>query len=251
MKKIPTYYSEKFMADYPTVDCENPERAWEIHRKIEGLAEFIEPEPCTPSDLALCHSKGLIESVERHKDIYDTAITAAGGAIAAARCALTQPAFGFIRPPGHHAGYNFNGGFCFFNNIAIALKRLLTDGSIRNGLIVDIDLHYGNGTYDIVKEDERIRFRNLDSRMREEFFRDIEDALRDASEFDIVGCSAGFDTYVHDWGGLLLTEDFNRIAKMCVSANPRFFAVLEGGYYLPDLGRNVHAFLTGIQEACL
>ncbi|MCX7965042.1 MAG: hypothetical protein N2596_00255 [Syntrophorhabdaceae bacterium] len=215
------------------------------------MAEIIEPEPCTIEDLKLCHSDNLIESVKRKEELFYVATKSAGGAIKAAEIGLKRPAFALIRPPGHHAGYNFNGGFCFFNNMAIAIKKLLKDGKIRTALIVDIDLHYGNGTYDIVKGDERIRFRNIDAYPRGNFMKDLKDALVDAGDFDIVGCSAGFDTYIKDWGALLTTEDFKTIGNMLATSNPHMFAILEGGYYVPDLGINVRAFLEGIMEACL
>ncbi len=94
----------------------------------------------------------------------------------AAEIALKQPSFALIRPPGHHAGRNFNGGFCFFNNMAIALFALLFKGSIHSALIVDIDLHYGNGTEDIVKEDLRLSFRNIHAFHREDFLKVLEEA---------------------------------------------------------------------------
>lgn len=248
--KIPVVYSEDFYTDYDTVDCENPDRISSIYFKIVDLAEIIEPEPCTIEDLKLCHADDLIKSVQKKKDLFYVATKSAGGAIKASQIGLERPAFALIRPPGHHAGHNFNGGFCFFNNMAIAIKRLLKEGKIKNALIVDIDLHYGNGTYDIVKGDERIRFRNIDAYPRGNFIKDLKDALADADEFDILGCSAGFDTYIKDWGALLTTEDFRTIGTMLALANRHLFAILEGGYYIPDLGINVRAFLEGIMEAC-
>lgn len=248
--KIPVVYSEDFYTDYDTVDCENPDRISSIYFKIIDIAEIIEPEPCTIEDLKLCHSDSLIESVKRKDELFYVARKSAGGAIRAAYIALERPSFALIRPPGHHAGYNFNGGFCFFNNMAIAIKKLLHDGKVKNAMIVDIDLHYGNGTYDIVKGDERIRFVNIDAYPRGNFIKDLKDALYDAHNFDILGCSAGFDTYIKDWGALLTTEDFKTIGHLLAMSNPKVFAILEGGYYIPDLGINVRAFLEGIMEAC-
>ena len=250
MERIKTVYGEVFYTDYPTVDCENPDRIEYIHRRIRDIAEFIEPEPCTLSDLKLCHTEKLINAVARDKDIFDTAVRAAGGAIAAAEMALLEPSFALVRPPGHHAGRDFNGGFCFFNNIAIALRNLLSREIIKNALIVDIDLHYGNGTYDIFSSDPRVTFRNIDAHSRESFFVDLGEALSDGEAFDILACSVGFDTYVHDWGGILHTEDYHRIGATMASSNLRLFSVLEGGYYIPDLGANARSFFAGIIEAC-
>ena len=251
MDRIQVFYSEDYVADYDTVDCENPHRVIDIWLKVRDVADFIEPPPCTADDLLLCHSPRLIASVERDKGVYSVATKAAGGAIAAAEAALAgTPSFALIRPPGHHAGYDFNGGFCFFNNMAMAVSKLLSQGQVANALIVDIDLHYGNGTFDIVRDESRITFRNISAPRRAEFLSSFREALRDADSFDIVGCSAGFDTYIKDWGMLLLTEDFREMGRLFAASGTPFFSILEGGYYLNDLGLNVLAYLEGVQEAC-
>jgi len=251
MPKIPVLYSDTFLTDYRTVDCENPDRISQIHTFIKEIADFIGPQPCDEKDLLLCHSENLIHSVKRDREVYEVARLAAGGAIQTALISLKRPAFGLIRPPGHHAGYNFNGGFCFFNNMAIAIKHLFAEKLITNALIVDIDLHYGNGTYDIVKGDKSIVFKNIDAYSQKDFFQQLRDAIESANNFDIIGCSAGFDTYVRDWGGILSTDDFEEIGYLLARSNPHLFSLLEGGYYIPDLGKNVCAYLKGIQKACL
>ncbi len=248
--KITFLYSNMFMRDYPTVDCEAPERISAIYSRIKDSVNFVHPEPCTLADLALCHSPSLIQSVQRQQEVFEVAALSAGAAAKAAELCFDGPTFSLARPPGHHAGRNFNGGFCFFNNIAIALARLLSSGKIRSALIVDIDLHYGNGTFDIFKDEKRVLFKNISASTRDEFFDQLDEALADATLFDTVACSAGFDTYVKDWGSLLLTEDFKNIGSKIASSNPYVFFVLEGGYYISDLGKNVHSLLQGIQEAC-
>lgn len=250
MDKISVVYSKDFLTDYPTVDCECPDRVDKIYSHIRDIADFTEPDLCEVADLMLCHSERLIESVQKNPVIYSVASRSAGGAIKAAELALHSPSFALIRPPGHHAGHDFNGGFCFFNNMAIAIKRLISKGLIRNALIVDIDLHYGNGTDDIVRGDSDIAFANIDAASREDFFNDIEAAMENASSFDMLCCSAGFDTYINDWGSLLFADDYRKAAHMLASSNPNFFTILEGGYYIPDLGINVRAYLKGLLEAC-
>jgi acetoin utilization deacetylase AcuC-like enzyme len=250
MNKVLAPYSDDFLIDYPTVSVENPQRIQSIMDSIAGLVELVDPAPCSSQDLLPCHSARLIGSVEGDREVFPVALMAAGGAVTAARAALQRPSFALIRPPGHHAGRNFNGGFCFFNNMAIAVSSLLRDGVVGSALIVDIDLHYGNGTDDIFRDERRVDFRNISAFNREEFFAEFERSLQDADRFDILACSAGFDTYIHDWGGLLFTDDYRRIGAMMTGANKNFFAILEGGYYIPDLGRNVGAFLRGMLEMC-
>ncbi len=249
--KITTVYSPIFLRDYPTVDCEAPERLSAVHSCIGELVTFLEPEPCSAADLRLCHSESIITSVQRSPEVFEAARLSAGASIKAAELCFEGPTFSLARPPGHHAGRNFNGGFCFFNNIALAVQKLLSAGSIRSALIVDVDLHYGNGTFDIFQEEKRVTFKNISALSRSEFLSKLDRALAGASKFDVVGCSAGFDTYIKDWGSLLFTEDFKAVGSKIASSNPHVFFVFEGGYYITDLGKNVHSFLQGIQEACL
>jgi len=248
--KITTIYSPTFLRDYPTVDCEAPERLSAVHSCIGELVTFLEPEPCSAADLRLCHSESIITSVQRAPEVFEVARLSAGAAIKAAELCFDGPTFSLARPPGHHAGRNFNGGFCFFNNIALAIQKLLSAESIRSALIVDIDLHYGNGTFDIFQQEKRVAFKNISALSRAEFFEELDGALADAARFDVVGCSTGFDTYIKDWGSLLFTEDFKAVGSKIASSNPHVFFVLEGGYYITDLGKNVHSFLQGIQETC-
>ena len=248
--KITTVYSPLFLRDYPTVDCEAPERVSAVHSHIGDLVTFLEPEPCAIADLRLCHSESIITSVQRSQEVFEVARLSAGAAIKAAELCFEGPAFSLARPPGHHAGRNFNGGFCFFNNMALAIQKLLSMERIASALIVDIDLQYGNGTFDIFQEEKRVAFKNISASTRAEFFAELEGALADAARFDMVGCSAGFDTYIRDWGSLLFTEDFKAIGSRIAASNPSVFFVLEGGYYITDLGKNVHSFFQGIQEAC-
>ncbi|HUV46194.1 MAG TPA: histone deacetylase family protein, partial [Dehalococcoidia bacterium] len=80
---------------------------------------------------------------------------------------------------------------------------------------------------------------------------ELKEHLGKAKEYDIIGVSAGFDTYEKDWGRSLKTEDYNTIGSMiketAKSCKGRRFALLEGGYYIPDLGKNVKSFLEGLE----
>ena len=104
--------------------------------------------PASEEDIAACHTKFHMEDIRR-MGIYDVAAIAAGGAIQAAETGMSEPCFGLIRPPGHHASSNSAWGFCFFNNMAIAIEKLKREGKIEKAHVLDIDLHFGDGTVNI------------------------------------------------------------------------------------------------------
>src|SRR4030042_1033954 len=106
---------------------------------------------------------------KRYTSVYDfDPAAAAGGAIKAAQIAMEgEVSFGLIRPPGHHASPDGCWGFCFFNNIAVALARLQSEDLIENALILDFDLHFGDGTNNIF-EGSAIKYFHPEARNREE-----------------------------------------------------------------------------------
>jgi len=243
-------FHEKYKQVYTYDPAAKAGRIESIAEEVKGY-EFILPEPATEEDLLLVHTQSLIDSVKRDGLVFELASLAAGGAIKTAEIALNEPAFGLIRPPGHHAGRNFNGGFCFFNNMAIAIQKLIQEKKINKALIVDIDLHYGNGTYDIFGSRDDVMFLNMVCQERQRYLSELKIGLEKAKGYDIIGVSAGFDTYEKDWGRSLKTEDYKTIGSMikeaAKSCHGRRFALLEGGYYIPHLGKNVRSFLEGLK----
>jgi acetoin utilization deacetylase AcuC-like enzyme len=245
-------YHPEFLGDYPTVAVECPDRISSIRPHLEGTFEFVEPDPATDEDLMLCHTPSTLSHVGRDDLLDLTARRAAGAAITAARLAASgEPSFGLLRPPGHHASPDSRWGFCFYNNMAVALLRLLADGAIGSGMVLDIDLHFGDGTSNILEPRPEFQVVNTHSVRPDDFIQEVEEELALAEPCDIIGVSAGFDTGEWDWGGILTTENFRQIGEMVSEfavekCGGRRFAILEGGYYLPDLGKNVRAFVDGL-----
>ena len=249
-------YSTKYEDCYHTNPVENPDRVRlpAIELKEAGY-EFVEPTAASDEDVARVHGKEHIERV-KHRGLYEAATLAAGGAIAAAELALNgEPAFALIRPPGHHASANRAWGLCYFNNMAIAVQRLRPEA--QRILIIDIDLHFGDGTVSIFRGDSQVKIVNpgsVDSNFdylnmdEKGYLRQVEDAL-EGFEYDIVAISAGFDTYIEDWGGLLTNNDFFDMGQTIKDFSERHcsgkrFAVLEGGYH-SDLKYNIKNFIEG------
>jgi len=255
MSPVKVVYHPKYEEDYRTASVERPERVKAIRRALEEEYEFITPEPATENDILRVHANALLETVKEDSLLFEVAALAAGGAMRAARLAMDgMPSFGLIRPPGHHASPGSHWGFCFFNNMAIGLEKLIREGALGRVLIIDIDLHFGDGTHNFFQGRKDVVVVNIQEDERTAFLEKVSQSLEAARPYDVIAVSAGFDRYRLDWGGTLETEDYRVIGEMvaeraqCICQGHRF-AILEGGYYLPDLGINVRSFLEGLASA--
>lgn len=160
---------------------ENSRRLLETMRLLEesGLTQRLvelAPEPASIDDLLTIHNRSHISRLERtaaggggwldadtvlSPGSYEAALFAAGGAIKATEAVLNgvvNGAFALVRPPGHHATHDAAMGFCLFNNIAVAARRAISQHGIERVLIVDFDVHHGNGTQDSFYDDPRVLY---------------------------------------------------------------------------------------------
>ncbi len=241
-------FDKAFHAVYTSDPAAEMGRMEAILNHLPRNTELIVPEPASLAQLELAHTSGHIKDV-RSDGLFDIAALAAGAAILTARIGLDEPCFGAIRPPGHHASEDSAWGFCFFNNIAIALLTLKSENLIESALVLDIDLHYGDGTVNILGEKDWIKIYNPTKNIRSEYLKELEDSIN-SDRVDLIGISAGFDHHQADWGGLLATEDYFEIGRMTRTASQKnrggCFAVLEGGYNHNVLGHNVAALINGL-----
>ena len=247
-------YDERYREVYSSDPAAMPGRMESICEELRGGFEFVELEPATEEDLRLIHEENHISSVKRNAPVYEVAVLAVGGAIRAAELAMRrEPAFGLIRPPGHHASRDSSWGFCYFNNIAISIEKLRRRSRITKALIVDIDLHYGDGTANIFADSPDVSYFHVKAQGRQRYLDNLREYLDVQHDCDIIAVSAGFDRHELDWGGLLRTEDYwsigRTIRKYAESVcDGKRYAVLEGGYNLEVLGKNVKALLVGMQS---
>ncbi len=168
-------------SDHP----ERPERLARIQSVLEerGLAASSVPIEISPVDrkcVRRVHAEHYVERVRQacadglpYVDVPDSAISsesfevallAAGGVINAVDAVMAgrvDNAFCAVRPPGHHAEHNLSMGFCLFNNIAIAARHLLDDHGLSRVLILDWDVHHGNGTQHAFEADPHVLFISL------------------------------------------------------------------------------------------
>jgi len=220
---------------------------------------FLEPGPASEAEICLAHDPMQIEGVRqassssRTDRLFQMATLAVGGAMLAAEIAVKgEPAFALIRPPGHHASRNSSWGFCYFNNMAIALLNLRSRGLIRSAFVLDFDLHVGDGTLNILSSEKGFTIYNPSGQGDNEYLANVERALEKNTEVDIVAASAGFDQYIEDWGRNLSTQAYKRLGYLMYDfaeerCEGRRFGLLEGGYNFEDLGMNIHAFCEGLR----
>ena len=275
----------------------HPERPERVDAVLEALRapglesgiDAITATPATPDQLAGVHTREHVEHLAalagRGGGILDAdtvlgprsweaALASAGVALAAVDHGLRRgTAFGVTRPPGHHAPADRAMGFCFLNNVVLAARRAQGAGAARV-LIVDWDVHHGNGTQALVETDPSVRYVSMHQYPwypgtgaerergvgnvfnvprppglpRAEYVRDLLDAVDRAREGWTPDCwlvSAGFDCLAGDpLGGFTLEPEdlagWTRAFRDRAGSAP-VVAVLEGGYRLDLLAAGARA----------
>lgn len=302
----PLYKAHDTGAGHP----ESPQRydaVMEALAPIAGSLSRIKPRAATVDEIALVHTHKYIETAERDivsgraelstgdtnvsERSYDVALEAAGGvlnAVDAVVSGFANNAFCAVRPPGHHARPNQGMGFCVFNNVAIAARYAQHHHGLAKVLIVDWDVHHGNGTQDTFYEDGSVFFFSTHqwpwypgtgpasetgdgsgkgatmnrpfpagsgkAQIVEAFREDLQRAA-DAFKPELVFISAGFDSRAGDpLGGFTLGDsDFRTLTKLMLEiagehANGRLVSVLEGGYNLSGLASAASTHVRTLEE---
>ncbi len=219
------------------------------------------------------------------KGTYEAAIASMDVAIAGADWlnAGNRFAFSLCRPPGHHAGIDLFGGYCFINNAAVAAQRLLDHGA-KKVAILDVDFHHGNGTQDITYNRGDIFFASLHGDPVDAFpyflgYADetgegegeglnanypmpagtpwevwsaaLADALKRIKAYgaEAIVVSLGVDTFEQDPISFfkLKSPDYIRMGEIIAATGLPILTVMEGGYGVPEIGLNVANVLKGLE----
>jgi acetoin utilization deacetylase AcuC-like enzyme len=304
-------YDEKFLGhDTGAVHFETLQRlkcvvaALDEDPTITQRLHRVTPRPATMQDLQRCHSEEMIRDIRSFidhggthldtdtpvsEDSFDVACLAAGAAVTAVDTVIAENggrAFVLSRPPGHHATPYRPMGFCLFNHAAVAARYAQAVHGLEKVLIVDWDVHHGNGTQDIFWTDDSVFFFSTHQSphypgtgAREEIgdgkgsgftlniplragtpasshrqaFGDALKEIENRFHPDLVIVSAGFDSHRGDpLGGLMLEDaDFAEMTKDVLSiadkhSNGRVVSILEGGYNLELLGGSVRSHLSAL-----
>ena len=292
---------------------ESPDRLRAIRSHLESTGTLsrlvlLDPQPASKSWIAKVHLPSYLESLERRAPTsgyaaldpdttmsvgtLQAAYLAAGGAITAVDAVMNSQvdqAFCAVRPPGHHAESDRAMGFCFFNNVAIAARYTQERHGLKRVLIVDWDVHHGNGTQHTFEEDPSVLFFSthqyphypgtgrdtetgyggaegltinvpMSGGEGDEEYREVFDKVlvpaADKFKPELVLISAGFDAHRDDpLASMNLTEEgYATLTKIVADiakchASGRIISCLEGGYHLKGLSASVERHLLELLEA--
>ncbi|WLD59658.1 histone deacetylase family protein [Salinispirillum sp. LH 10-3-1] len=196
-----------------------------------------------------------------------------------------RAAFALCRPPGHHAGIDYMGGYCYLNNAAIAAEAFL-DGGMRKVALLDVDYHHGNGTQDIFYQRPDVLFLSIHGDPQTEYpcytgyadergegaglgynhnyplpvgsdwaswSRALQDALRVAAGYgaEALVVSLGVDTFADDPISQfkLRSDDYLTMGEMIAELGLPTLFVMEGGYAVEEIGINAVNVLQGFERA--
>lgn len=306
-------YHENYTKHLPGANHpERPERVQAILQRLqqEGLLTELMPIVPLKPDMNwiyeihdpdyVSHVKQTVQNREKMLDTFDTevseqsfevALLAVGGVLAAVDAVssqLVKNAFCAVRPPGHHALRNHAMGFCIFNNVAVAARYAQKKYKLARVLIIDWDVHHGNGSQDAFYSDNSVFYFSvhqaghypgsgkaeevgagpgigftlnvplLPGAGDREYLQVFQELLFPAAiKFrpDIILISAGFDTNVDDpLANMYMTDaGFAELTKVvCAiadhSAGGRIVSVLEGGYHLPSLAKSVEQHIRVLKD---
>jgi acetoin utilization deacetylase AcuC-like enzyme len=265
----------------------HPEAPFRVSRtfdllKAAGHAPGLPPVAAGPADVELVHGSKHLSTIANgtfldadtppYPGIDEIALISLSGALSAADAAMAgEAAFSLMRPPGHHAGKDRVAGFCYINNLAVAVARLQKKKAGLKIGIVDFDVHHGDGTESLVFGRDNTTFVSLhqfplypgtggtsrgncinipipEGTNGDQYLKAFEPSLEAVLSLkpDLLAVSAGFDAYKEDpIAGLKLDRlTFKKIGAMLAATKLPRFATLEGGYS-EDLPKLVESFLDG------
>ncbi|KAK0393335.1 hypothetical protein QR680_000158 [Steinernema hermaphroditum] len=318
-KKFGFVYDERMLAHeclYDDFVYERPERARLIYERLrdEGLlddAVKISARRATDDEITLAHPKSIIEELDslksldecedfcRSKEILwlnpksaEVARLAVGSAVDIVKANVEKKignGFAIVRPPGHHSYDDLPQGYCVYNNVAIAAKYAVEVLGVKRLMVVDFDVHAGNGSFNVLKDDDRILFvsshlhhygafwpheREFDCDVTgNNIFIPFNGAMNSEGDYlaayhhvvlpiarqfkpEMVICSAGFDAGYFDVmledGQGIKAPGYGHLIRLLNDLCPdRVIAIFEGGYFPKNYVESAYMMTRGLRHMSL
>jgi acetoin utilization deacetylase AcuC-like enzyme len=289
---------------------EHPNRLKYVYRLLD--AEFsrgityTQPKPVTLEALEAVHTPAYVKTVLHTAALdfthlaqdtpsspksYLAAWLAAGGCITGVdwlRSGEVDVCFALVRPPGHHALPERAGGFCIFNNLGVAARYALTKGEINRILIIDWDIHHGNGIQDLFRREKQVLYvssqftnifpfcgeweeagegqgtgytvnlvleKNIEDADVIHLYREVLGRIMPRYQPDLIMIAAGFDLHHQDvFSRARVTEHaFGQLTRLILTlrsqvGSPPVLLALEGGYRIPALVNSVREVLRALTD---
>lgn len=295
-------YDDRFLLHETGMHPEKKERLKSImtfleKKEVLDKLELIEPRKARVEEIEYAHTKNYIEEIESYcakgynaidmdtmicSSSYEVALLSAGGAITAVDKVMKgelDHVFSFGRPPGHHAEPNRGMGFCLFNNVAVAAYHAMKQYNLERIMIIDWDVHHGNGTQVMFYHDPRVMFFSTHQNPAypgsgsfneigagkgegytvnvplppgsgdadyEYIFKELLKPLCDEFKPQLILVSSGHDAHENDplAGMALSSQAYGMMAKMVKEIADQYcegkiILLLEGGYNLDALAESV------------
>lgn len=204
-----------------------------LKRGIIKPADLVTFDPVTRTDIALAHDRRFVDLIldleiengfgNTDPEVAATLAWTTGSMLAAARYCVQMSAFACSPTSGfHHARYASAGGFCTFNGLMVPALKLRSENLVQRVAIIDCDVHYGDGTADIIARTgshwvshhsmgRHFQDRQDVGQRADRFFQWLESAIEDAKRADLIIFQAGADPHIQDpLGGILTTPEMRR-----------------------------------------
>lgn len=260
--RLPVFFTPKMLADFSSSSpsAGKPAKVVEAWQRLGLPIEIVEPSPVTANDFKLVHSADYVDNIlaceikngfgNKLAEVADSLIYTTGSMLSAAREAIRNgkvavaPCSGF-----HHAQYASPFGYCTFNGLMVTALALKVEGLVTKVGILDFDMHYGDGTAELIERHDAASWimhysaggEYQTANQASEFIERIPQLVSEMQDCDVILYQAGADPHINDpLGGFLTTAQLQeRDKRVFTAANHLGIPIawnLAGGYQVDSVG---------------
>ncbi|MFQ5952434.1 MAG: histone deacetylase, partial [Candidatus Omnitrophota bacterium] len=254
-RKIPVIYSDKYYVEigdhvFPTSKYRLLKKRLDSDSSLKNKFEILSPEPAKDEEVLTVHTKEYIDKLKNgtlspeeifkmelpySRELAESAFFTCGGTITAARQAFEKKAAVHLGGGFHHAFPDHGEGFCVLNDVAVGIRTLQKEGAVKKALVVDCDLHHGNGTAFTFKDDPKV----------------YTFSIHQENNYPLIKPKSDMDIGLRDWTGdkVYLQHLHDNIPKIISTFKPNFILYVAGAdpYEQDQLG-NLRLTKKGLRD---